>query len=558
LLERSLIKRIPLTEIKMEASSIDFQSLARDDLQVFTPNNDDDEESNAFQQALIAPIFNVKLLEDLMQGDDHHINQWPAAVCQAHSVDAVQKVLRFCRQYSLKVCVRSGGHCWHGSWFKGPNTVLLDVGALNTVQYDETQQTLTVGPGAKGLHVLQFLQQRSPQPLFFPCGHCPNVSLGGFILGGGYGIGHTRYGMTSMLVDGVEAVLGSGEIVRASTLAPVSEPEPDSSSTRITATTRAVNTAMMDLIRGSHACFPAVITKFYFSNLPSLPKGLLTGGDFIYNLTNYRTAVRVALAIQCRSDYLSIASKVETTLIFKQSWPELVSTTGAQQCAIVAITIWADTPEEGQTIWQECQTIASEVGGDPPLLPTKDELQCGLTPADLPPIMGASYPSNHRFEVQAHSAGPDVYGWTDEEIAIMVEPVVDMWMMDNNNEGGDNMNNTCGSQRPPQAPSHTLFCPLHPETQTRTHGGKSTVSGFTPAITIMSYAIYKDKSMDDTYRDYLERAHARMVSSPVFFTEIPEGKLCEDGPESAITQVALDIAKAKAKLLDPGEVFSGF
>jgi hypothetical protein len=481
------------------AEALPFGSLVHKDLEVFTP---DDEA--VFRQALTSRVHSSK-------GYDNE-RKWPAAICRARSVGAVQEVLRFCRQRHVKVCVRTGGHCWHASWLQGPESVLLDVGDLDDMECSESDRRLVVGPGAKGSQVLESI----PASLFFPCGHCPGVSLGGFVLGGGYGLGFTRYSMTSMMVDSVEAVLASGEIVQAS-----------SDATDPTAK------ALMDLMRGSHACFPAVITKFHFSNLPLRPQGLLTGA-LIYSLADYRKAIRVALDIQFRGDHRT-AAKVETTLVMKESWPDLAASTGARQCMIVSLAIWADTEEEGREIWRQYTSGCGET-----LVPV--EVPQLVSPEEIPAMLGPNYPSGDRYEVQAHSAGPEVYDWTDDQIADMVQPVVSMWM---------------GDECPPPV-SHTLFIPIHPETQAKTHGGKQTASGFTPSITVMTYAIYKDKSLDEKYRSCLETAHARMIESPVFFTQLPEGNLLGYGPESGMLADSLESAKEKARLLDPEDLFYGF
>jgi hypothetical protein len=343
------------------------------------------------------------------------------------------------------------------------------------------------------------------------------VSLGGFVLGGGYGLGFTRYSMTSMMVDSVQAVLASGEIVTAS-----------SASTDPTAQ------ALLDLMRGSHACFPAVITKFTFSNLPLRPQGVLTGA-LIYRLADYRQAIRVALDIQFRGEHRT-ARKVETTVVMKESWPELVTSTGSQQCMIVSLAIWADTEEEGRNLWKQYTSDCGET-----LVPV--EAPRLVSPEEIPAMLGSSYPSGDRYEVQAHSAGPEVYAWTDDQIADMVQPIVSMWMM--------------GDDCPPPV-SHTLFIPIHPETQAKTHGGKQTATGFTPSLSVMTYAIYQDASLDAEYRSCLETAHARMMESPAFYTQLPEGNLLRHGPDSGILADSLASVKEKARLLDPEGLFYGF
>lgn len=473
----------------------DFQKLACPDLTVIPRDDDDDIDHQVFFDALATRSFSEKGLGDQ--------SKWPSAIFQARSVTAVQQVIQFCRKHFIKVCVRSGGHCWHTSWLQGSESVLLDVGDLNDVEFNEQDRSLSVGPGAKGLQVLEQL----PESMFFPCGHCPSVSLGGFILGTGFGIGFNRYSMTSMLVNSVQVVLGTGEIVNAS----------DQS-------TDPRERAIMDLLRGSHCCFPGVITKFNFANLPTRP-GFVLEGSLVYDMVNYRSAIHTALNVQFKKGHDHVASKVETTLIFK-------APKGSKAIVVVALMIWADTENEARQLWDTCTKNTSNTLA--PIEEPKPRL-----PEKVPPSLGCSYPANHQYEVCAHMATPTIQQWSFDEVADMVEPIAEMW------KGPD-----C-----PPPPSHTLFVPINSETQKKCHGDKQFVYGFTPALTVMTYAIYKDATV--SYRESLEKAHAKMAQNPEFYVEFPEGNVLKDGPKSGFMEDSFKEATAKAKLLDPHGLFYG-
>ncbi|KAL3913218.1 MAG: hypothetical protein SGILL_006579, partial [Bacillariaceae sp.] len=131
---------------------------------------------------------------------------YPDAVMVATTTEAVQAAVKFCGKHKLRVSPRTGGHNWYSIFLQGKGTVVLDVGDLNGAEFDSETETIIAECGAKSVNT------KIPQEYFFPSGHCPTVPVGGFILGGGYGIGFPKYGMACSLVKGMEVVLPSGEI----------------------------------------------------------------------------------------------------------------------------------------------------------------------------------------------------------------------------------------------------------------------------------------------------------------------------------------------------------
>ena len=164
----------------------------------------------------------------------------PDAVVRATTVAAIQEAVAFCATNGITVSARCGGHNWHSSWLRGKGSVVLHVGDLNEIRMGAEDNTVSTGPGALGSDVLT----KIPADKFFPCGHCSSVPVGGFVLGGGYGLGFPKYGMTSTLVQAVDVVLASGEVVHATT-----------------ASSDHVSQAIMHLLKGGYSGFPAVVTQ---------------------------------------------------------------------------------------------------------------------------------------------------------------------------------------------------------------------------------------------------------------------------------------------------------
>jgi FAD/FMN-containing dehydrogenase len=106
------------------------------------------------------------------------------------------------------------------------------------------------------------------------------VPLGGYILGNGYGIGFTKYGMAASLVTGMEVVLASGEIRYMK----------ENTDNKDNDGTYVVATAIMDLMRGSYHRFPGVITKYELRACKA-PKCVIPQ-HFIFDLKDWKFPIK--------------------------------------------------------------------------------------------------------------------------------------------------------------------------------------------------------------------------------------------------------------------------
>jgi FAD/FMN-containing dehydrogenase len=108
----------------------------------------------------------------------------PAAVLFAETEQDVVAGVRLARRRGWQVAVRAGGHSW-AQWSVRDGALLIDLGALKELAYDEETGIVSVTPSVKGGDELDpFLAERGR---FFTGGHCPTVGLGGFLLQGGQG-----------------------------------------------------------------------------------------------------------------------------------------------------------------------------------------------------------------------------------------------------------------------------------------------------------------------------------------------------------------------------------
>ncbi len=171
--------------------------------------------------------------------------RYPEVIVLANNEDDVAGAVQLARDESRPVAVRSGGHSWSGSHLRD-GAVLIDLSNLRHVTIDKQTMTGTAQPGIKGSELNQMLAE---QKLFFPTGHCTGVSIGGYLLQGGYAWAGRQYGPACMSVTGIDAVTASGEKVHAD---PTCNPD------------------LFWAARGAGPGFFAAVTRFYVRLYPRM------------------------------------------------------------------------------------------------------------------------------------------------------------------------------------------------------------------------------------------------------------------------------------------------
>jgi FAD/FMN-containing dehydrogenase len=136
----------------------------------------------------------------------------PDAVVSVSSVEQAAAAIQFSIRNGLKVSPRGGGHNYQASALRDGG-ILLDLGALDTVEIDVAARTAKVGVGIQG-HVLS--ERLAAAGLAFPVGHCIDVALSGYLISGGFGWNAGEWGAACANVEAIELVTATGEIVLAS------------------------------------------------------------------------------------------------------------------------------------------------------------------------------------------------------------------------------------------------------------------------------------------------------------------------------------------------------
>ncbi|MCV2890278.1 FAD-binding oxidoreductase [Ruegeria aquimaris] len=123
----------------------------------------------------------------------------------------VAECLRVARALLMAVVVRSGGHSTAG--FSSQNGFLIDVSRMNDVCITPEALRAWVGPGT---NFGKFNAKLQTYDLHTPGGACPDVCVGGYMQGGGYGFTARIFGMNCDQVEEIRVMLTDGRIVHAS------------------------------------------------------------------------------------------------------------------------------------------------------------------------------------------------------------------------------------------------------------------------------------------------------------------------------------------------------
>lgn len=138
-------------------------------------------------------------------------NRAPDAIVQATSESDVAAAVRFANRHRTKIALRSSGHSYHCAFLRSGG-LLLDVGSFKSIDIDAKARRASVGPGVKGGELMAKL---APLGLAFPVGHCTDVGLGGYLLGGGIGWHFGQWGPACLSVKGMQMVTASGDVIYA-------------------------------------------------------------------------------------------------------------------------------------------------------------------------------------------------------------------------------------------------------------------------------------------------------------------------------------------------------
>jgi FAD/FMN-containing dehydrogenase len=142
----------------------------------------------------------------------------PVAIARPGSVDGVREALSVARGEGLTIAIRGGGHsiAGHGTVDGG---LVIDLGALDSIDFDPAGQVVRVGGGATWGSLDRALASHGMATVG---GQISTTGVGGLTLGGGVGWLMGRYGL---VVDNLRSVELVGADGRVRTVSETSEPD---------------------------------------------------------------------------------------------------------------------------------------------------------------------------------------------------------------------------------------------------------------------------------------------------------------------------------------------
>ncbi|KAK4280505.1 hypothetical protein QN277_012126 [Acacia crassicarpa] len=123
----------------------------------------------------------------------------PIAIVLPESLQQLRNSVVCCREFSLGIRVRCGGHSYEGTSSvanDGAPFVIIDLMNLNHVHVDVEAEMAWVEGGAT-LGETYYAISRASTAHGFSAGSCPTVGVGGHIGGGGFGLLSRKYGLAA-------------------------------------------------------------------------------------------------------------------------------------------------------------------------------------------------------------------------------------------------------------------------------------------------------------------------------------------------------------------------
>lgn len=289
----------------------------------------------------------------------------PDLIARVTDEQDVVEAVRFAKANGLKVAVRGGGHNWCNPTLR-KSGMLIDLTHLNqVVSLDPEALTAVVQPILSNREVQAAL---NPHRLSYPTGHCPQVKLSGYLLGGGMAWNQGAWGEGFESVEAIELVTADGELITAS-----ADQNPD----------------YFWAARGAGSGLFAVAVRYHLKLYP-LPKAIWASSH------HYELSDSEAVAGWLASIAGELSNKVELTLFALQAPPEL-----AERCepangkvCLVTATAFADSEGEARSVLEPLQAC-----------PVAEPLASSAAePTDFPSLFdlsGSMWPEFLRSQVDA-------------------------------------------------------------------------------------------------------------------------------------------------------------
>lgn len=139
------------------------------------------------------------------------IQQFPQIIDYCRDKFDVVNAVIWSGKYHIPLRIRNGGHNYEG-YSNGNCTLIIDVGEMTRIDLDENNNTLYIQGGVTNRQVYEFLSLKGYP---FPGGTCPTVGVGGYAMGGGWGLSCRYLGLGCDSLEEIELVNYEGDMIKA-------------------------------------------------------------------------------------------------------------------------------------------------------------------------------------------------------------------------------------------------------------------------------------------------------------------------------------------------------
>ena len=326
-----------------------------------------------YEEARVGRVFNARKPD-----------RYPAAVLEVADADDVVAGVRLAIERGWSLSVRSGGHSW-AAWSVRDDALLLDLGALRSIEYDEATGIVAAGPATMGaLELAPFLADRGRA---FPGGHCATVGIGGYLLQGGQGWNGRAKGWACESVVAVDVVTAEGEHLRA-----------DSEH----------NSDLYWAARGAGPGFPGIVTRFHLQTYPQ--PGAMWHDTWTFRLDDAEAVIHWLHDVLPRLD-----RRVEPVMAATRL-PDVPLYDGVEHpggtVLLLHATCMADTAEEARALLGglgECPAEGRELG----------HVTGPTSVAEESVAQMDQNPDGYRYAVDC--------AWTDASADVLAPLLLDIW-----------------------------------------------------------------------------------------------------------------------------------
>lgn len=158
---------------------------------------------------IVIPINSV--YDEARQGYNRAIQQYPLIIDYCRDEHDVANAVIWSRKFHVPLRIRNGGHNYEG-YSNGNCTLVVDVSEMTRIDLDENENRLTIQSGVTNGQIYEFVSSKGYP---FPGGTCPTVGVGGYAMGGGWGLSCRYLGLGCDSLEEIELVNYEGNLIKA-------------------------------------------------------------------------------------------------------------------------------------------------------------------------------------------------------------------------------------------------------------------------------------------------------------------------------------------------------